>query len=637
MCGTLQVRRTHILPLLLGTSAVLLAQQLPDPGPDTDPQFYAQQYPPPPYPQQTYSQQIYPYPQQPQPQTPEPPDQPGQPVARLGVINGEASVRRADSGDWVAAVLNAPLMAGDSISVAPSGSTELQLDYANFLRIGGDSEVRISQLDGTVNNTGRQQVQVSRGLVTWRVLRDDLGANPQSEISTPSVAVHPGRLSEVRVEVAIDGSTRIIVRRGEAEVVTPKGSERIREGNMMLVRGTPDDAEFQVVYAPAKDGWDSFNDQRDAYLDRAQSNVSRYVSPDIYGDEDLSVNGTWGYDPAYGSVWTPNVPPTWAPYQNGQWDWEDYYGWTWVNSDPWGWAPFHYGSWYNRTGFGWTWFPGPRSGRYWYHPALVGFFGFGGTGFGAGFGFGNIGWVALAPYEVFHPWYGPGWYAGRFAPRREVIYNASIVNSFRNARAGNGVVAVSAADFERGAFRNQISVYRAQLAQGSLVRGALPVAPTASNLRFSDLPVAAASIPRNEAAHQRFFSRMPAAAPAQRNSFAQQQASIRNAFAPAPRASAPTPAADSGWSRFGTPGTGGGLVQPRPAQSSGENRAPGWNGFGGELPNQGERSVQVAPPIVQQRAAPAPAPTYRSAHAPSNRGSGGGNRSSGGHNGGGHR
>src|SRR5579871_4833923 len=98
--------------------------------------------------------------------------------------------------------------------------------------------------------------------------------NPQSEISTPAVAVHPSRLSEVRVEVASDGSTRIIIRRGEAEVVTPKGSERVREGNMMLVRGTPDDAEFQIVYAPPKDGWDTFNDQRDAYLDRAESNVS---------------------------------------------------------------------------------------------------------------------------------------------------------------------------------------------------------------------------------------------------------------------------------------------------------------------------------------------------------------------------
>jgi hypothetical protein len=351
------------------------------------------------------------------------------------------------------------------------------------------------------------------------------------------------------------------------------------------------------------------------------------VSPDISGAEDLGANGTWDYDPAYGNVWTPNVPAAWAPYQNGQWAWQDYYGWTWIDYDPWGWAPFHYGSWYFRTGFGWSWFPGHPYERQWYRPARVGFFGFGGP-YGPEFGFGNIGWVALAPYEVFHPWYGPGWFAGRFAPRREVIYNASIVAAFRNARTANGVVAVSAADFQRGAFRNQIAVNRAQLAQGSLVHGALPVTPGAANLRFSERPVAAVAIPRSEAANRRFFSRMPAATVVQRTPFVQQQAAVRSAFAPAPRVAE---AADSGWRRFGTPYSGG-------------------------------RAVQVAPPIVQQRTAPSPAPAYRPAPAPAYRpapapayrpapapayrpapapsrggGGNGGSRPGGGHTGGGHR
>jgi len=628
------VMRIHWSVVVCLTASALFAQQ-PAYGP------YPQPYPQ--YPQTYPQQQTYPVQGQ---QPPEPQDQPGQPVARLGVINGEASVRRGDSGDWVAAVLNAPLMAGDAVSVGPGGSAEVQLDYANFVRIGGDSEVRISQLDN-----GRQQIQVSRGLVTWRVLRDENGPAPQSEISTPAVAVRPLRLSEVRVEVASDGGTRIIVRHGDAEVSTPRGSERVHEANMMLVRGSADNPEYQTVYASAKDGWDNFNDQRDAYLERAQANVGRYVSPDINGAEDLSQYGRWGYDPMYGNVWTPDVPPTWAPYQNGDWSWEDYYGWTWIPYDPWGWAPFHYGSWYFRTGFGWSWVPGPLYGHYWYHPAMVGFFGFGGPAFGIGYGFANVGWVALAPFEVFHPWYGPGWFAGgRFGLYNNVVYNTNIAGTFRNARVGNGVVAVSAADFQRGAFRNQIAVNRAQLAQGSLVRGVLPVTPTSSNLRFSDRPVAASTIPRNEAANQRFFSRMPAAASAQRTTFAQQQAAVRSAFGGGARVSAdgfgggraPQAApADSGWRRFGEP-------QPRTAPAGGEGRA-GWGGFGspqrsaapqqsgrppvynggGSSSYQGGRAVQVAPPIIQRRSAPA-----RSAPAQNSRGGGGGGQSRGGHGGG---
>lgn len=649
------MRRVGILFAVLASSVFLFGQQIgPLPGQQQDPSLQGNG-------------------------APEPEDQPGQAVARLSVINGDASVRRGDSGEWVAAILNAPLMAGDSISVAPGASAELQLDYANFIRIGGDSEIRISQLEN-----GRNQVQMSRGLVTWRVLRD---SNVQSEISTPAVAVHPLRLSAVRVEVTADGSTRVIVRRGDAEVASPRGTEQIREGNMMLVRGSADDPEYQVVYAAARDGWDNWSDQRDSYLQRAQSN--QYVSQDINGAEDLDAYGRWGYDPAYGNVWTPTVAANWAPYRNGQWVWEDYYGWTWVDYDPWGWAPFHYGSWYFRTGFGWSWFPGQRYGHYWWHPAMVGFFGFGGGGFGVGFGFGNVGWIPLAPFEVFRPWYGRGGFGGRFGVVNNVniVRNANIMNVYRNARFGNGVTAVSAQDFQRGAFRNQVEVNRAQLQQASLVRGGVPIAPTASNLRFSERAASAASVPRTQAGNQRFFSRMPAGGAAnggaanQRAPLSQQQAAVRSGFGSGASGrsvgGAQSPAT-SGWGRFGEPGRVGGAVgvQPRSFQSGGGGPAAGapgsagagWDRFGspqrsvappaqynrpaytgGSTAYQGStgqsRSLQVSPPIVQPRAAPggggfrsAPAPSYRSApqgNSQGNRGGGGGGHAAGGH--GGHR
>ncbi|MES1256912.1 MAG: hypothetical protein ABUS51_00720, partial [Acidobacteriota bacterium] len=106
-----------------------------------------------------------------------PPDEAGQPVARLGVLSGDASVRRGDSGDWVAAALNAPLMQGDTLSVSPGGAVEFQLDFGSFARLAGDSEIRISDFE-----TGRVQLQLAKGLVTYRVLRQTSGI---AEISTP--------------------------------------------------------------------------------------------------------------------------------------------------------------------------------------------------------------------------------------------------------------------------------------------------------------------------------------------------------------------------------------------------------------------------------------------------------------------
>ena len=130
-----------------------------------------------------------------------PPDEPGRPVARLSVLSGDASVRRGDSGDWVAAALNAPLMVGDSVSVAAGGAVEIQLDAANFARLAGDSEVRISEFEA-----GRYQLQLAKGLVTYRVLRQ---SNAQVEISSPLAAVRPLGLASVRVELSPDGATRV--------------------------------------------------------------------------------------------------------------------------------------------------------------------------------------------------------------------------------------------------------------------------------------------------------------------------------------------------------------------------------------------------------------------------------------------
>jgi hypothetical protein len=518
-----------------------------------------------------------------------PPDEPGRPVARLSVMSGDASVRRGDSGEWVAAALNAPLMAGDSVSVAPGGATELQLDFANFARLAGDSEIRIADFEA-----GRYQLQLAKGLVTYRVLRQ---SNAQAEIDTELAAVHPIGLASVRVEVSPDGSTRVLVRHGEVDVSTRVGSQRVHERGMMMIHGSPDDPEFQIVAAPAPDQWDGWSDQRDGYLLRAQS--PRYVSQDVYGTEDLDNYGRWNNDPTYGDVWTPTVPASWAPYRDGRWVWEDYYGWTWVDASPWGWAPFHYGSWYYRTNIGWSWFPGHRYERCWYRPALVGFFGFGGgAGFGFGVGFGNIGWIPLAPYERFHPWYGRGGWGGRNGGFNSIniVRNTNITNVYRNSRFANGVTAVSGADFQRGNFRNRVGVGGAQLQGASLVRGAVPVTPGGDHLRFSDRRMAAAG-PRLDAGSQRFFSRTPGVSGvgSQRVPFSQQQSAVRSTVE-GRGFQGGSSSASPGWQRFGNP-----QASPQRSNNFTPQTGGGVDGrrFGGQ-----SRSLQVAPPIVRERQAP---------------------------------
>lgn len=421
-------------------------------------------------------------------------------VARMSVINGDVSVRRGDSGEWVAAAVNAPLVAFDSVLTGAGSRAEVQFDYANFLRMSSDSEVRLGELASR-----RYQVQLARGTVTFRVLRD---SSADVEIDTANVSVRPLKRGVFRIAVNENGETEITIRSGEAEAFTPKGVERLQSGRTMLVRGPQGDPEFQVIHEIAWDNWDRWNEERDRTLER--SKTYQYVSPDVYGADELDSYGRWIYVPPYGWVWSPNgIAADWAPYRSGRWSWLDWYGWTWVSYDPWGWAPYHYGRWFH-GGNGWCWFPGPRYHRHYWSPAQVAFFGFGHGGVHVGVGFGSIGWVPLAPYETYHPWYGHGWYGGHrgFDSRVNIVNNINITNVYRNARVMNGVTGVESGSFARGGRGSVVRVN--EVAQSaSLMRGPVPVAPVADSLRYSNRPVGASA--GRSAGRTQFYTRTPQA------------------------------------------------------------------------------------------------------------------------------
>ncbi len=482
-------------------------------------------------------------------------------VARISLLNGDVSVRRGDSGDQVAAAINAPLLAQDALIVGQASRAELQFDTANRVRFANDTEIRISQL-----TFDRFQVQIARGTLTWSVLGE---GSAQGEIATPSVAMHPLGRGSYRVSILPDGTTQVTVRTGALEVSGPRGVERLSSGQTMLARGPVENPEFQTFAAIARDEWDTFNERRDTELQ--QSQAYNYVSRDIAGAEDLDNYGQWNTDSNYGQVWTPRVSADWSPYRLGRWAYEDYYGWTWISNDPWGWAPYHYGSWY-RASYGWSWVPGPRYSRHYYRPALVAFFGFGG-------GFGSIGWVPLAPFERYNRWYGRGY--GGYGGFGSTV---NVTSLYRNARTPNGVAAINSRDFAAGHFGRYSSPSESQLQQASFAKGGVPFGPTNNHFRFNDRQTAVQS--RSNFNQTRFAS-----GTAQRPMFQQQP--------------------QTNWQRFGSPSQQNFAPSGR-APASQNYRAPAtptWDRFGNpgtSSGNYGSRPIQVAPPVVRQRQQPLP-------------------------------
>jgi len=67
-------------------------------------------------------------------------------VARVSLIHGDVASMRGDSGDLVAATVNAPLVRGDKITTGERSQAEIQLDYANVVRLGPQTEVKIADV-----------------------------------------------------------------------------------------------------------------------------------------------------------------------------------------------------------------------------------------------------------------------------------------------------------------------------------------------------------------------------------------------------------------------------------------------------------------------------------------------------------
>jgi hypothetical protein len=478
----------------------------------------AQQYPPAGYPQY------------------QPPDNQGQEagtdqqhgVARISVAQGDVNVKRGDNGQLSGAIVNAPLMSQDRLETSPGSRAEVQFDAANVIRLAPNTDIGLPNLAYQ-----RYQVQLGMGTIMVRVLSN---SPAQFEIDTPSVAFHPTSQGEYRISVFDNGTSEISVRSGRVEMSGPRGSQIVNQGQSLLVRGDPADPEFQSAYEPPRDQFDEWSASRDAELLSASS--SQYLSPDVDGAADLDRYGNW-VPSQYGQVWEPQVQSTdWSPYSDGQWTYAGYYGWTWVGYEPWGWAPYHYGRWFWNTGRGWCWWPGARGFGITWSPALVSFFGFGG----------GLGWVSLAPFEIFHPWWGRGF-------RSFDSFRANDLGRYyRNAAIRGGAMTARLGAFGGEGQRYSMAT-RGQLASADLYRGRIPISPSASSYRFSERP-AVANARLSQAAARPFFSRQ------------QQFSSPRSV------------SGSGGWQHFGSPGN----VAPQQRQSfasrpygSTENA---WHSFG---------------------------------------------------------
>ncbi len=329
--------------------------------------------------------------------------------ARVSDLVGSGAYESAGDVDWNELTPNLPVFTGDRIFSHADSRVEVELGRGNFLRIADKTDVVFSEL-----SDGRTGLQLHQGDLIVRITRPD-----RFLVKTPVSAIELEKGGLYRIQVDENGATRMLVRKGRAQVESQRGNQKVQSGQQLVI----DDAQAGVQPAGQldPDDFDLWSDRRDAEIVRPHS-VSYEGGGHYPGAYDLDRYGHWENYHPHGRVWVPRVSVGWGPFRLGRWGYLSV-GWTWLSHEPWGWLPYHYGHWvYYEPHHHWAWVPGGFN--HWY-PARVNFY----------FGGGYVGWA---------PW---GHYGGR---GRNVVINQTFINRWNPRHPGNGLNVLRERDFGRG-------------------------------------------------------------------------------------------------------------------------------------------------------------------------------------------
>lgn len=333
------------------------------------------------------------------------------------VVDGSAYLVEAGTGQRTDVQANEPLLTGDHLFVAARSRVELLLSDNNIARLGDRAELELVSLAGSPDGQADHTVLRLRRGTLQLVVSDDFVGGFYPTLETPYARI------EVRASgsylVTTDGSNTVLtVRRGAADVLTDRGSDRADAGDELIVDGS---GRRDVRYTRAG-SLHSLERWGDDLAAAAYGQDVGYVDANLaYAAAPLARYGRW-VTVGGRNAWYPHNRSGWRPYWNGHWR-HTPTGLFWVSYEPWGWVPYHYGVWDDVPGYGWLWFPGRRFAPAWvawyWGPAYVGwaplgyYAGYYSSGFRISIGFGHYGW-GYGPAQRFRGFtFVPGHKFGR--------------------------------------------------------------------------------------------------------------------------------------------------------------------------------------------------------------------------------
>lgn len=217
----------------------------------------------------------------------------------INAVTGQASVHAKGESEWQQLMITDDLDAGDRVRTAFDGRVEILLNPGSYLRVGGNSEVELSN-----NSLENLEVRLLRGTAIVEATGGD-GIELNINISTPHAKLAIVRHGLYRLNVVpSDNTTELIVRKGR--VVLGDSQTKVKAGNKVLFVGANVSVAKLTDEEKKKknrDGMELWSKDRAETLAKANSRItdrmmmSAFNSWIGFGRNGFRSGGFWFYNP----------------------------------------------------------------------------------------------------------------------------------------------------------------------------------------------------------------------------------------------------------------------------------------------------------------------------------------------------
>jgi hypothetical protein len=296
----------------------------------------------------------------------------------VSFVENQAAVIHMDQAENKA-VVNLPLVPGDTIATGIDGRCELQFDNGTVIRLDKNSRLRITTVQAPTL-TSRLKI------TTLHLLQGQMYALPQTygkemfQVITPNAAVKLESRTAATIRFDADLSTALFSDAGKFEVLYGADDKALKKVKVKAGQAYIINAANTLAVSTEKRNLEfvAWNEYVDRHFKELHYGISKVPPKLKFGSSALqywaekwsSLFGEWIYDELFGYVWKPagdQFAYAERPFFNAEL--------VRINSqlflvpqEAWGWVPAHMGTWvWLKTG--WTWIPGS-----WFNPGVTGIF-----------------------------------------------------------------------------------------------------------------------------------------------------------------------------------------------------------------------------------------------------------------------